>query len=168
MAFLLVIRIFPALILNRFWAINLLWWMAIALSIFIQQMAQDFFHLIHSGSLFIIAIVGQVAISTRVICLSTGTSRNHPSYLQYLRLSRLDTNWVLVAYAACLGFAGIITMLIWIVPRESLETLFRQTPDFGFKQYRIFWTLEVFIALILISVGYWKLIYKPVKEIRVV
>lgn len=167
-AFLLVIRIFPPVILNRARAVNLLWWMAILLAAFFQIQFQHYYHLIFSGTLLSMAIVGQVAISTRLICLETGRNRNNPKYIRHLRISRLDLNWVLAAYAACLGFTGIIAMLLWVVPKESLDSLFYETPAFSFKQYRIYWTIELFAAFLLISAGYWKLIYKPVKEIRVV
>ncbi len=73
-----------------------------------------------------------------------------------------------MTYVIGLGFAGLIAVSIWFMPDESLLGLFEKTQSFTEKTYRINWTIEILIAYLLISIYYWKVIYRPIKNISII
>ncbi len=109
-------------------------------------------------------------MSTKLICLESKIEGINLRYLRYINISRLDHSLALMTYIMGVCFGALIAVAIWLVSNETLLELdlFEKTKDFTEKNYRINWTIEILLAYSLISIGYWRVIYRPIKNISVI
>ena len=141
--------------------VSIIWWLGVICQIIVNQYIPAYWHVIDPTSIFMIGTVGQISLAGQLVFIARDVDAFTNLKHQFVRLFTFNVNMAMLAYILGIFVGLLLTALIWIVPSAYFE--YEDTP----LKFRLQRTFETITGIILISIGYWKLIFKPILFLNV-
>jgi len=143
-------------------AISIIWLLTILVQIYLNQFIPGWYHMIETASLLVIGIVGQISLSTDLMLVIFDKNLAFHEKYRFARLFPFNPNAVILIYFIGLFFGFLMLAIMWITPNNNIASY-----SDNLEQFKLLCTFEILTAFVLISIGYRRLILKPVLRLSV-
>lgn len=137
--------------------LSLIWWLGISLQIAINQKIPGWIHFIETAGLFIIGMIGQAGLSTKLSLISDQKSALFNARYHLIAIYKYDINATIFSYFLGLCFGFLFMAIMWIVPDHAIGPY-----SDNLILFRLNCSMEMLTAFIFISVGFRRLIFRPI------